>query len=142
MTCTFFGHRVVSEEIKDKLKSIVLNLIECYGVDLFYLGNNGEFDRLALSVLKELKQDFPKINYVIVLAYLNDKKSTELYKIGEKTLYPEGIECVPLRFAISKRNEWMIKNSDMVVTYVKWSGGAEKFKCLAEKMGKDIFEIS
>ena len=128
MTCTFFGHRVVSEEIKDKLKSIVLNLIECYGVDLFYLGNNGEFDRLVLSV--------------IVLAYLNDKKSTELYKIGEKTLYPEGIERVPLRFAISKRNEWMIKNSDMVVTYVKWSGGAEKFKCLAEKMGKDIFEIS
>ena len=50
---------------------------------------------------------------------------------------------MPLRFAISYRNKWMIEQSDYVVTYVNHSwGGAAQFKELAEKKGKTVIELN
>ena len=55
------------------------------------------------------------------------------------TIFPEGIERVLKRFAINYRNEWMIKQSDYVVTYVKYSlGGAFNFKEYAERKKKKV----
>jgi hypothetical protein len=59
------------------------------------------------------------------------------------TVFPEGLEKIPPRFAISKRNRWMIEHSDYVVTYVRHSfGGAAQFKALAEKKGKKAIELA
>ena len=42
------------------------------------------------------------------------------------TVYPP-LESVPRRFAISRRNEWMVQESDTVVAYVThgWGGAAK-----------------
>ena len=59
------------------------------------------------------------------------------------TLYPEGLEAAPRRFAICKRNEWMVKEADIVITYVKGtSGGAARYKEFARRKQKQIIEIS
>ena len=71
---------------------------------------------LYTSVLKELKEKYPHIKYSVVLACLPSKITAEIY--GDDTLYPNGLEFVPKRFAISKRNEWMIKKSAYVICYV------------------------
>ena len=44
----------------------------------------------------------------------------------DETLYPR-LESVPRRFAISRRNEWMVQESDAVVAYVThgWGGAAK-----------------
>ena len=66
-------------------------------------------------------------------------------KIGVKipTVYPEGLEAVPPRYAIDKRNRWMLQQSDVVVTYVTVPfGGAAKFKLLAEKTGRAVINIA
>lgn len=58
-------------------------------------------------------------------------------------VYPEGLEFVPPKFAIIKRNNWMIKKSDFVVVYVKdLCGGAAKFKEVAEIKGKKVINIA
>lgn len=54
MTCTFFGHANTPLEIRDKLKTTLIDLIENRSVDLFYVGDKGNFDKLALSVLREI----------------------------------------------------------------------------------------
>lgn len=60
-----------------------------------------------------------------------------------KTIYPAGLEFVPLRFAICKRNEWMIDQADYVVNFVEIdSGGASKYKKLAKKRGKITINLS
>ena len=51
--CTFFGHRDCPETIKPKIRTAVIDLIENHGVTMFYVGNQGNFDRLVRSVLKE-----------------------------------------------------------------------------------------
>lgn len=73
MRCAFFGHRDAPLEIRDKLKETVISLIEERDVTEFYVGNNGDFDRMALSVLKELSGMYPQIDYYVVYAYLPEK---------------------------------------------------------------------
>ena len=130
-TCCFFGHREVTHNIRPKLTAIIKKLIAEEGVTGFYVGNQGQFDSMVYSVLKELKAKYPHIRYTVVLAYMPDEHIKELY--GEDTLYPDGLETVPKRFAISKRNDWMIQQSGVAVCYVhKITGGAAKFR---EKSG-------
>lgn len=49
--CTFFGHRDCPDTIKEKLREALTDLIEHHGVNLFYVGNQGNFDAIARSVL-------------------------------------------------------------------------------------------
>lgn len=137
MNCTFFGHADAPAEIKGKLNEIVTELIVKRGVNCFYVGNHGNFDRMALAVLKELSEIYPQINYCVVYAYLpHDCEDFQ------HTLYPENIESVPQRFAINYRNKWLTEHSDIVITFVRRSyGGAAKYKELAEKKNKEIIEI-
>ena len=58
-------------------------------------------------------------------------------------MYPEGIETVPKRFAISWRNKWMIQKSDYVITYIVYSwGGAAKFADLSKRVNKIVINIA
>jgi hypothetical protein len=107
---------------------------------VFYVGNNGNFDTMVRRQLKDLSHTYP-ITYSVVLAYLPTEKNK--YDDLTNTIYPEGIESVPKRFAISYRNKWMIQQSDIVVTYVTYTyGGAWQFKALAERQGKMVIELS
>ena len=59
MTCTFFGHRNVTEEIEPTLRSTLIDLIENHDVDMFYVGNQGSFDSMVRRVLKDLSKVYP-----------------------------------------------------------------------------------
>ena len=139
-TCCFFGHREVTHNIRGKLIEIIDNLITEKDVKEFYVGHQGQFDNMVYSVLKELKAYYPQIRYTVVLAYMPDEHIKEVY--GENTLLPDGMESVPKKFAISKRNDWMIQQSDYAVCYVhKITGGAAKFREKAEKKGLQIIDV-
>ena len=140
MVCTFFGHKDTPKEIEPTLRSTLIDLIENKNVNVFYVGNNGNFDTMVRHQLEDLSQTYP-ITYSVVLAYLPTEKNK--YDNLTNTIYPEGLETVPKRFAISWRNKWMIQQSDIVVTYVTHSfGGAVQFKVLAERHGKTIINLS
>ena len=84
--------------------------------------------------------EYPQIIYTIVLAYMPDEHIREVY--GDDTLFPDGMETVPKRFAISKRNDWMLKHSDIAVCYVwKVTGGAAKFREKAESKGLRVIKV-
>lgn len=119
-------------------------MIEHQEVNVFYVGNQGSFDDMVHSVLCELSQQYSHITYAVVLAYLPPASKGELSQSQDytDTMYPEGIETVPKRFAIDWRNRWMLKQADYVVTYITHSwGGAAKFAEMAERSGKQIVNI-
>lgn len=141
--CTFFGHRDSPETIKPKIRAAVIDLIENHGVTMFYVGNQGNFDRLVRSVLKEVTTAYPGVGYAVVLAYMPSAKVANLYEDFSDTMLPEGIEKVPKRFAIPWRNKWMIEHADYVVTYVTRScGGSAKFQGISIKMDKRIYDLT
>ena len=140
MTVTFFGHKDTPKEIEPTLRTTLVDLIENHGATEFYVGNNGNFDTIVRRQLEALSQTY-LITYSVVLAYLPTKKSE--YDDFINTLLPEGIETVPKRFAISYRNKWMIKQSDVVLTYVTHTyGGAWQFKVIAQRQGNLVIELS
>lgn len=142
-SCTFFGHRDCPENIKPKINAAVVDLIENHGVTMFYVGNQGNFDRMVRSVLKEVTTAYPQVGYAVVLAYMPSAKAANLCEDLSDTMLPEGIETVPKRYAIPWRNRWMINHTDYVVAYTLHPyGGAAKFVALARKNKKIVRSLN
>ncbi len=146
MTITFCGHSNFSFDntVKEKLKELLLQEIRKNPVCKFYLGGYGDFDSLCLSILKELKVEFPNIELLFITPYLDDNYS----KLETAKLYYDGIiypplENVPRRFCISKRNEWMVNEADLVIAFVKYSwGGAAKTLEYAKRKNVEFFNLA
>ncbi len=137
MKCTFFGHRNAPLSVKTKLTECIEKLIKENGARVFYVGTQGSFDRLVWESLCVLKSNHPHIICYKVLAYFPVNNDCN----PGNTLYPEGLEAVPRKFAISKRNEWMISQADAVISYISHSGGADTFVNLAKRKGKLVIEL-
>ena len=136
MRITFCGHKEVwdREPVERWLKQVCGELIS-QGANEFFLGGYGHFDYMCASVLRELKKTHPQIRLILVLPYLNSTMITDGY---DETVYPP-LETVPPRFAIVRRNEWMVRESDIVVAYVmRGFGGAAKTLEYARRKKKTI----
>lgn len=143
LSCTFFGHRDTPKKIEPILQSTLIDLIENKNIRSFYVGNQGDFDSMVRKNLKYLKSKYFNIDYTVVLAYMPDKKEVLKYADYSDSIYPEEVANTFPRYAIDKRNRWMINKSDYAITYVKNSiGGAAKFKELAEKKGLIIINLA
>lgn len=141
MTIVFFGHRDAPDSVRPILRQTVLNLIETEGVTHFLVGNEGNFDRMVHGVLEEISRKNSFLQYDIVLAYLPRDESPLMQM--ERTLYPEGLECVPKRFAISKRNLWMLERSDFAVCYVSTTvGNSYRLMETAIRKGKSVLNLA
>lgn len=132
-TCTFFGHRDTKKEVEPILRNTLENLIINKNVDLFYIGNHGNFDIMVKNILEKMKIYFPNINFYVVCAYPTLKRK----EVSPHHVYPLQIRGMP------ERNSWMIENSDYVVTYVtKFCGGAARFKRQSIRQKKAVIELS
>lgn len=135
--CTFFGHRECYGLGEQILHRAMAELIE-KDVDTFYVGNQGQFDALVYSCLKQLQKAHPHIQVCVVLAYLPSQKRQ--YAHMADTMYPE-IEGHP-KFAIARRNRWMIDHSDYCLCYINLTwGGAYKFARIAKQRGKTVINL-
>ena len=106
--CTFFRHRDCPSTVKPKLRKVLSDLIENQSVNMFYVGNNGAFDRIARSCLHELERQHSGINYAVVLEHMPEKRD-EFDSIDYTDTMPEEIEKVHPRFAIARRNKRMLR---------------------------------
>lgn len=137
MTCTFFGHRDCRDDIYAKLKATIIYLITQKSVNRFVVGNNGNFDRLVVRALKECKAEFTHIDYFVALAYLPKNRGFDY-----PTVYFQGLEAVPNKFAISHRNMFMINECEWVIGYISHRfGGAYNFFELAKSKGKKCINL-
>ena len=140
--CTFFGHRDCPACIRPQLRAVLVEWIEQCGVDRFYVGRQGAFDAMARAVLQELTQVYPHIEYAVVLERMPGRAG-QGGPVPADTLFPEGLERVPARFAIPWRNTWMLSRSDYVVTYVTHSwGGAARFAAQAIRQQKRVVNLA
>ena len=139
--CTFFGHRNCPAGIRPSRRAAILAMVGQQGVDTFYVGHQGAFDRMAFSVLREL--DLPNIRYAVVLAYLPAGSSRLDPEIAPHSFFPDGMESVPQKFAIARRNDWLLRHADCVITYVCGpGGGAAKYAAAARRQGKQIIDLA
>ena len=146
MIITFCGHSncLFNDDIKKQLKTILGNEIIKNPTCKFYLGGYGDFDSLCLQTLRELKKEFQDIELIFITPYLdNNYSKLELSKYYYDDVIFPPLESIPRKFAILKRNEWMVDSADLIIAYVKYSwGGATKTLEYAKRKKVPIINIA
>lgn len=146
MTVTFCGHsdHYLDAAEYDKLKKIITQVITD-GATTFLCGAYGSFDNACASILRELKAVYPHIEILAVTPYITEnynERNQYLKEHYDDVIYPP-LESVPLKFAISRRNEWMVERSDIVISGVRRSfGGAAQTLAYAKRKKKTIIKCN
>lgn len=146
MIISFFGHADFFES--DGNENIFLNILNDLDIDdnsQFWFGGYGNYDRFAFNCCKKFLAAKKQCKTVYITPYIdglflnNGKNITLLY---DEIVYPP-LENVPKRFAIVKRNEWIIDNSDIIIFFVNRTfGGA--YTCLkyASRKKKKYYNLA
>lgn len=126
---TFCGHRDAIfyynysvNNVEEDLEQVILKLFYDYDYITFYVGDQGVFDYYAREIIKKLrkKNNLP-CELVYVAPYLPSVAGKDEY--FDDTIFPP-LENVPKRFCIARRNNWMVEQADVLVSYVihDWGG--------------------
>lgn len=134
--CTFLGHRDTPETVAPILSQFIEKLIIEEHIEDFYFGGYGNFDCIAANTVHKLKQQYPNIRLYLIQAYLQTHKSISI-DFYDGSIFPEGLEIIPKRFAISYRNRWMVQQADFIIGFIqRTSGGAYTAYHYAVHFGK------
>ena len=104
----------------------------------------GAFDGLALRCCKEYKASHPTAILLFVTSYLDPDylKRRETLLGGYDGIETPPIEGTPPKYAILKRNEYMVDQSDLLIAYVNYGwGGAAKILEYAVKRHKKYINL-
>ena len=148
MIITFAGHSFVrsKDKVKELVKEQILNIIIDAKNTTCYLGGYGDFDDICAIACRELKREHHCIEIVYVTPYINlseQEKINQLQSFGlyDSSIYPP-LKKTPPKFVISKRNEWMITQADIIIAYINHDyGGEYKSIKIAKRQNKKIINI-
>lgn len=148
MKACFIGHRkIAGKNVKQRLIQTIEKYINI-GVNDFIVGTHGEFDNLALSVLRELRNTYKDIKICVVFTTLNVLKKEDYssimdyYKDVETTIYD--FEEQHYKRQITYSNERMIDDCDILICYVdtdEYRSGAKIALKYAQKQNKEIVNL-
>lgn len=124
----FVGHRRIGfGPIRERLKCTIEDKIK-EGSNFFTMGTHGEFDELALSVYRELRNTYKDIKIEVVITSLKRIEKQLLYddEFGKECEIPYGdvsttmyeIEETHYKRQIIESNHQMIDNCDTLICYV------------------------
>ena len=113
MIVTFCGHRdfVETAEAENQL-TMFLEKYARENVRLVcYNGGYGNFDYFAAKCVQRMQEQYSNIRNCLVLPYIDQPflERIEIFKNHfDETIYPP-LESVPRKYAIIRRNEWMVR---------------------------------
>lgn len=143
MIITFCGHRdfLGNTELKEQLVNELVIRAKQTGTLFCYSGGYGGFDRFAAYCVKEAQRQGDNIRNCLVIPYLTQSLQDQYNGYFDEVIYLP-LENVPARYAIIRRNEWMVDQADLLIAYVKhgWGGAAKTFQ-YAKKKNVSIYEL-
>lgn len=140
----FAGHRYDWQciGVEDKLPSVLEDLI-AKGYRTFYDGGYGAFGKKCANAVFNLKRKYPQIKiYKILTSYHHDKEKYEISSAYDGSIYPD-IEEVHFKQKITKRNEWIVDQCDILVCHIEetYKNGAYRTVKYAQKINKPLIYI-
>ena len=136
-----FGHREIAPIDIVKLKNDLYKTLEqqiANDFEIFLSGGRSEFDDLFASVVRTLKNSYSHIKLILVEPYFSNSLNLnkQYYDIMyDSIIVPDELANVHYKKAITLRNQWMIDNSDLVISYVtrNYGGAYRSIKYAAQK---------
>lgn len=153
-TCCFTGHREIPQShlpaLKKKLEETIRELVS-QGFTRFEAGGALGFDTLAESTVLSLQKEFPEIQLVLVLPYLQQAKSWKMqdlvrYKEILRQVGKENIIYVSQSYhrgCMQQRNRRLVDDSELCVAYcTQATGGTAYTVQYAEKKGVKVRNLA
>lgn len=149
MIIAFVGHGFLYNT-DNLVAQIEKTINECLRNDeavQFLCGGYGDFDKLCACTSRKMKNCIPSCELILVTPYIDLSRQERLQcsmdaRLYDAVVYPP-LERVPYKYAIVKRNEWMIDKADLIIAYVKHSyGGAYKSLVYAKRKKKRIINLA
>lgn len=140
-TCFLFGHSDTPDTILPPLRNAIETYIRNRGVQTFFVGHYGEFDRLARVALLQLKEKYPEIRLYMLIPYHPADRSVQAPEGFAGTHYPP-LEGVPRRYAIVRANRHMVQQADGIICYVRHFGNTRNLLELAIKRGVPVHNLA
>ena len=150
----FIGHRDIFENIREKLKEAVENEIK-NGADFFTMGTHGDFDKMALSVCRELRKTYKNITIeVVITSFKTIEPKTIHDKIfGDEKYYPYADVKTTMYITheehykrqIIVSNKKMVDVSNTLICYVNKKhnpSGAKLAMNYAKRKGLEIINLN
>ena len=115
---SFIAHRQIDRFrfVEEQLDRIISEkeYVECY------VGRNGDFDTMIASAVKRGQKAYVVANSSLILVLPYSVADMEmLEQFYDEIWLPEELYKVHYKSAITKRNEWFVKNSDLLVAMWK-----------------------
>lgn len=149
MIITFVGHSSINNctDLSERVATAIAEYMPCNENTLFYCGGYGKFDDLCAKVCRSIKKTHPNCEVILVTPYITESHQKKLHFLNANDLYSSIIypplENIPLKYAISKRNEWMVNKADLIIAYVTHTfGGAYKTLKYARRRKKTIINLA
>lgn len=139
--CFFIGHRDAPESAFPPLARAVEELA-AQGVEEFFVGHYGSFDRMAARAVLAVKARYPQAQLTLLLPYHPAEQAVALPPGFDGSLYPPGLEGVPRRYAIPRANRWMVEQCAHLVAYVSYpASNASKLAAWGKSLGKAVVNL-
>lgn len=149
MIITFIGHRTLGNQndLHDKIQKVINENVPFQGETKFYCGGYGDFDNLCAQACRAIKKKQPCCEIVFITPYITKAQQEKMRRLTESCLYDSilypPLEKIPYKFAISKRNEWMVDQADLIIAYVEHAfGGTYKSLVYAKRKKKAIINLA
>lgn len=146
-TCAVTGHRIMNSNFDANiLRTVFTNLIK-RDYNTFLIGMAIGFDTLCFKVLEELRKEYQ----IKIIACIPCPEQADRFNDLQKKEYEKLKESADDKILLSykytpdcmkKRNEFMVKNSSALVSYVRRekSGSKQTLK-LAKKYALTVIEL-
>lgn len=149
-TCTFAGHREVYQSDIDKsLDAAISQILENGDSEFsFLVGGMGDFDGACSAAVRRAKRTHrdKTIHLQLVMPYLTHElnESKNYYEqYYDDVIVPMEIAGVHYKSAITKRNRWMVDESQFLIAFVyRDHGGAYTTLKYARKKNLNIINIA
>lgn len=148
MIITFVGHGAlrIDANLSEKIVQTIKDNVKEKENITFYCGGYGDFYNHCASICRKFKMEL-SCEVVFVTPYITPSQQKKMKylidaKLYDSIVYPPIENAIP-RYAIAKRNEWMVSESDLIIAYVTHTyGGAYKTIQYARKKRKIIINLA
>ena len=142
MIVSFFGHArfPYSQELPSKIMNVLEEVVGNNDVE-FFVGFYGAFENICFECAVEYKSKRSNVVVTYVTPYIDVSRYEHSLKKCDGSIYPE-IERTPQKFAIIKRNEWVINHSDVIIFYNIGVGKTNDFYEYAQRRNKKIINLA
>lgn len=134
-SCFMFGHADCPQSALHRIEEAIETFCTKYGIRFLYVGNRGQFDRIAVTAAKRVKLRYPDLQLFLLLAYRPAERTVALTEGFDNSYYPP-LAAVPKPYAIVRANKYMIDNCNFIICYVQHRGNTEALWAYAHQKQK------